>query len=368
MQGIFLTRYGRELLGRKPVTAVMNRQPLVVDLDSDMETASHYITTHVRFPITEDFIFARDGAYIGIGHVVDLLRVMQGRLRRRNVEVARAYARLKSSQAQLVQSEKMASLGQMVAGVAHEINTPLGYVKNNIGLVRESFDRLHGRLSAYEALIDALAKGNADESDIEARLAGVASMRAEESDVPEDVASLFDDTLYGVEQIAEIVLNLRDFSRLDHAPVDHIDLNKSLDSVLLIARNILKHKAEIHKRYADIPPVSCSPSQINQVFLNLLTNAAQAIDSRGRILVKTEADARFVHVTVQDTGRGIDPEQLAKIFDPFYTTKPVGQGTGLGLTIAYQIVERHGGKIRVASRAGEGSKFCVSLPHEHGLN
>ncbi|MBK6741857.1 MAG: CBS domain-containing protein [Hydrogenophilales bacterium] len=368
MQGIYMSRYGRELLGRKPVTAVMNRQPLVVDLDSDMEEASHYITANVRLPITEDFIIARGGEYLGVGHVVDLLRVMQGRLRHRNEEVARAYSRLKSSQAQLVQSEKMASLGQMVAGVAHEINTPLGYVKNNIGLAREFFEHLRGQLSAYEGLIDALTAGSPDEADIEARLASIASLRAEEGFSPEDVAGLFEDTVYGVDQISEIVVNLRDFSRLDHAPVDSVDLNKSLDGALLIARNVLKHKAEVHKRYAEIPPVSCAPSQINQVFLNLLTNAAQAINERGHILVKTEADARYVHVTVQDTGRGIDQEQLAKIFDPFYTTKPVGQGTGLGLTIAYQIVERHGGKIRVASRVGEGSKFCVSLPHGRGLN
>ncbi|MFZ5485123.1 MAG: ATP-binding protein [Pseudomonadota bacterium] len=370
LQTIFMKMYGRELHGRKPVVTVMNPKPLVVDIEQPLDRISQYIADNVRFPITEDFIITRENQYLGVGHVVDLLRSMQARLDHRNRELAKAYDRLKSSQTQLVQSEKMASLGQMVAGVAHEINTPLGYVKNNINLARDALSLMQTRLIAYESLLARLMSGEADEIELEAGLASIREMREEfESGFTrEDVENLFDDTLYGVEQISEIVLNLRDFSRLDQAPVDNVNLNQCLDSALLIARNVLKHKAEIIKDYGNTPPVTCAPSQINQIFLNLLTNAAHAIDDKGRILVKTYSDERYVHAIVQDTGKGIPQENLKHIFDPFFTTKPIGQGTGLGLSIAYQIVRRHGGHIRVASQVGLGTKFCVSLPHRLKLN
>lgn len=370
MQSIYLKVFGREVHSRKPVTAIMNANPLVVEYKQPMERVSEYITSHVRFPITEDFIITNEGEYAGVGHVVDLLRITQQQLDHRNRDLATAYKRLQSSQTQLVQSEKMASLGQMVAGVAHEINTPLGYVKNNVTLARELFGQLHLQLKSYESLLDRLTSGEADEAELEASLMAINSLRESLSTgfAPEDVDNLFDDTLYGVDQISEIVLNLRDFSRLDQAPVDNVNLNQCMDSALLIARTVLKHKADIVKEYGDIPRVSCSPSQVNQVFLNLLTNAAQAIETHGRILVKSYHDEKYAHFIVQDNGKGIAKENLKKIFDPFFTTKPVGQGTGLGLSISYQIVRRHGGHIRVASQPGVGAKFCVSLPLKRAVN
>lgn len=364
LQRIFMMMYGRELNGRKPISSVMNPSPLVVDVDQSMDQVGHYISANIRFPITEDFIITRNGEYAGVGHVVDLLGVMQRRLGRSNRELSAAYERLKSSQAQLVQSEKMASLGQMVAGVAHEINTPLGYVKNNVSLAREMLDQVNRRLAVYEDLMTRLISGEADESEIETSLALISDLRAELGvDISqEDMLGLFDDTLYGIEQVSEIVLNLRDFSRLDRAPMDNVDLHQCLESALLIAHNLIKHKAKVIRNYAAIPLVTGSPSQINQVLLNLLTNAAQAIEGEGRIAVKTYADQRFVHVEVQDSGKGIPAENLKRIFDPFFTTKPPGQGTGLGLSIAYQIVHQHKGHLRVASKPGLGTKFCLSLP------
>jgi two-component system NtrC family sensor kinase len=176
----------------------------------------------------------------------------------------------------------MASLGQMVAGVAHEINTPLGYVRNNnLGLARGMFGQMQEMVRTYEGFLAMLMSGTADEESVRDRLAAV--MAAKEAfDAgysAEDVEVLFEDTDYGIGQISEIVLNLKNLSRLDQAPVDDVDLNECLDSALLIARNVLKHKAEVIKVYGRLPRVSCAPSQINQVFLNLLTNAAQAIES-----------------------------------------------------------------------------------------
>lgn len=369
LQTIFMARFGRELHGRKSVTAVMNRKPLVVDLGQSVDEAAQYISDNLHFPITEDFIITRDGRYAGLGHVVDLLRIMQQRLGKRNQELASAYQKLKASEAQLVQSEKMASLGQMVAGVAHEINTPLGYVKNNVNLAREVMDQVRLQLNAYESLLNQLRSGEADETTVDSALADIRDLK-DNFDAcfsQDDVQQLFEDTLYGVNQISEIVVNLKDFSRLDKAAVDSVNLNQCLDSALLIARNVLKNKAEVIKEYSELPPVRCTPSQINQVFLNLFTNAAQAMEGYGHILVKTLAKDGFVHVIVEDNGKGIPETHLRRIFEPFFTTKPVGEGTGLGLSIAYQIVHNHGGRIRVASKVGVGTRFAVSLPISQNL-
>lgn len=369
LQKIFMSRYGRELLGDKEVIRVMNPKPLVIDVDMPMDRASQFVADNIRFPITEDFVLVREGIYQGVGYVIDLLRAMERQLDQRNGELASAYHRLQSSQSQLVQSEKMASLGQMVAGVAHEINTPLGYVRNNLGLAREMFDQALGMVRTYEDFLALLTSGLADEETVQSRLASIMAAKEafEASYSAEDVGVLFEDTDYGIGQISEIVLNLKNFSRLDQAPVDNVDLNECLDSALLIARNVLKHKAEVIKAYGRLPRVSCAPSQINQVFLNLLTNAAQAIETQGRILIKTYADEHYVHAIVQDTGKGIAAEHLKRIFDPFFTTKGIGEGTGLGLSIAYQILQAHKGHIRVASEVGAGTKFCVSLPHGRTL-
>ena len=177
-----------------------------------------------------------------------------------------------------------------------------------------------------------------------------------------DLRQLFGDTLYGIDQIAELVSGLKDFARLDRAMSEEVDLNECIRSALLIARNNIKDKAEVSQMLGELPRITCAPSQINQVLLNLFTNAAQAMDEPGRIQIRSWADEAGVFISVQDSGRGMPPEVMRRIFDPFFTTKPVGEGTGLGLSISYKIIRDHGGSIRVASEPGRGTRFLISLP------
>jgi signal transduction histidine kinase len=366
---IFMLRFGRELYGARPVTEVMNRHPLLVPEDAPLEQAAQYVAANIGSPISEDFLVIRDGQYSGVGVVVDLLGAMQERVAQNAAQLAEAYEQLKSSQAALVQSEKMASLGQMVAGVAHEINTPLGYVRNNVEMVQGVFGQLRELLGEYDQLTRLLTDEGADEQRLSQLLfkLNAESHDLHESKLLEDTEALFGDTLFGVDTIKELVINLRNFSRLDSAKLAEVSLNDCLDQTLVIANNVLRTRVEVIKRYGDIPPVACSPSQINQVLLNMMSNAAQAIEhEQGKLLLKTEAKDGWVRVSIEDNGKGISPEHLSKIFDPFFTTKPVGQGTGLGLSISYQIIQAHGGNIQVASVPGKGTKFTISLPTTAG--
>jgi two-component system NtrC family sensor kinase len=370
VQQVFMSRFGRELQGNKSIEEIMNPTPLVVALGQSMEEASQYVTRNITFPVTEDFIVTDGDGYHGMGSVIDLIRGLEGQLVSQNQSLAQAYVKLKASQAQLVQSEKMASLGQMVAGVAHEINTPLGYVQNNMEIARDAYGKMAALNGAYDALYGMLESSDASEAAVNEHFSRLQHMREEFAEVyPRDsMDSLFSDSLYGLQQISEIVVNLKNFSRLDQAAVDNIDLNECVISALTIGKNVIKHKAEVVRDFGVLPKVSCSPSQINQVLLNLVTNAAQAIEGYGRIMIKTMADEQYVHVVVRDNGKGIPPENLARIYDPFYTTKPIGEGTGLGLSIVFGIIKDHGGQIQVKSEVGMGTAFCISLPIKRVLN
>lgn len=290
--------------------------------------------------------------------------VLEQRVKERTADLSKALSELKSSQTQLIQSEKMASLGQMVAGVAHEINTPLGYVKNNVLLAQDFTTQMGALVRSGAELSELLARDDSSERAVEEKLLEVHQLahHLREAGVEADLRQLYEDTLYGLEQIAEMVVNLRNFSRLDEARVKDTQINDCLDSTLNIARNLLKNRAEVVKQYGELPTISCSPSQINQVFLNLINNAVQAVAEDGRITIMTRADEQYVYIAIQDNGQGIDPEVLPRIFDPFFTTKKVGEGTGLGLSIVYKIIQSHGGKINVASKLGVGTRFTISLP------
>lgn len=365
LQDIFMQRFGRDLRGRHPVSEVMNAAPLIVSLEAGLEEAAKQVTGQLQYPITEDFILVDgQGLYRGLGTVLDLLKAMEARIAQRNRVLHQALVDLKESQAQLLQSEKMASLGQMVAGVAHELNTPLGYVKNNVQLLRELSEPLFELAAAQARLGACLSDPACDEASLGAALEAAEQARRQAAPelLAEDLNQLYGDTLYGLEQIAELVVGLKDFARLDRALSEEVDLNDCIRSALLIARNHIKDKAEVVQQLGELPRIACAPSQINQVLLNLLTNAAQAIDGMGRIHIRSWADAHGLHISLQDNGRGMPPEVLAKVFDPFFTTKPVGQGTGLGLSISYKIIQDHGGRIRVASEPGRGTRFLVSLP------
>ncbi len=295
----------------------------------------------------------------------EFISTLERKVKERTQELAKAYQRLKASQAQLVQSEKMASLGQMVAGVAHEINTPLGYVKNNAETLQDMLLPIAELVRANQELLELFSSETVDESVVTQQIGIVTDLTHNlyEDDILKDMHELSKDSIYGIEQISDIVISLKSFSRLDQTKEAQVNLNENLDNVLKIAHNLLKHKVTVKKEYGDIPNVLCSPSQLNQVFLNLITNAAQAIEKEpGLLMIKTVADNKRVQVTIKDNGKGIPPEVIPKIFDPFFTTKPVGYGTGLGLSVSYQIIRQHKGSIKVVSELGKGSKFLVTLP------
>jgi signal transduction histidine kinase len=290
---------------------------------------------------------------------------LEHRVEERTRELSQALKNLKESEAQLIQSEKMSSLGQMVAGVAHEINTPLAYVKNSLGTVSDKLPDLESALKESERLLALLqAASNVNPELLSRQFALVSQQIAhlKHQQVVEELNALIKDGLYGTGQMAEIVGNLKDFSRLDRSKVTNFNLNEGLDSTLLLAKHLVKGVA-IDKRFGQIPEIICAPSQINQVFLNLITNATQALEpGKGKITLTTRSVDGGVAVDVTDNGKGIPPEILPKIFDPFFSTKEVGKGTGLGLSICYKIVQEHGGRINVQSQVGTGTTFTVWLP------
>lgn len=293
---------------------------------------------------------------------------VQQLVNRRTAELGDAYQRVRDSEMMAMQSEKMSSLGQMVAGVAHEINTPLGFISSNVQLMREQLGRLKPVLDNQQKLLAAVnhwTRLTPEQKQLwfKAALAQSSHMQQLKQDgVLDDMDSLTSESLSGLERLTDLVLTLKNFSRLDRAMVDEVDLNTCIEDTLKIAQNVTKQKAAVHLALSNLPPIRCNPSQINQVLLNLVSNAAHAITGFGRIDIKTEVDAAIVRVRVTDNGKGIPPDHLDKIFEPFFTTKPQGEGTGLGLAISKRIADDHGGTLEVASQPGKGTTFTLSLP------
>ncbi len=289
---------------------------------------------------------------------------LEGKVEQRTRELSDALAHLKDSEAQLIQSEKMSSLGQMVAGVAHEINTPIAYVKNSLGSVDGRLDAIGRMTGECEKLLAMLDSGETPDAMLDLQLAqlSAAARGLGGSTAVAELGDLVKDGLYGVDQIGQIVTHLRDFSRLDRGKVQRFDVHEGIDSTLRLAQHLLK-AVHIERRFGTDGHLVGSPSQLNQVLLNLITNAAQAIGpDGGTITLTTRGDEQELILEVIDTGAGIQPEVLPRIFDPFFTTKGVGQGTGLGLSICYKIIAQHGGRIDVASRPGLGTTFSIRLP------
>jgi signal transduction histidine kinase len=283
----------------------------------------------------------------------DKVRVRTEQLRAANEELASAYRELQSTQMQLIQREKMASVGRLVAGVAHELNNPIGFIYSNVGMLEDFVGRLRAMLEVFQTapLPDAVR--------------AAAQERREALKV--DYALRYLDSMIqgireGAERSRKIVRDLRVFARGQDAVWQSVDLHEEIDSSLTLLSYILKDRVTVERRFGALPPVECIRSQMDQVFLNLLANAGQAITGPGRITITTAVEDGHAVVTIADSGPGIPAAILGQIFDPFFTTKPVGEGTGLGLSISYEIVKKHGGELRAESPATGGAVFTLRIP------
>jgi signal transduction histidine kinase len=279
--------------------------------------------------------------------------LLEVRVLERTVELRRANEELKRTQAHLVQSEKLSSLGQLVAGIAHELNNPINFIFGNVDFLRRYVEQLITLVEACEArVVDPAAR------------AAVAQLK-EEVDyefLKEDVDKLLKSVRSGAERTAAIVRDLRAFSRLGESEFKEFDLVGGIQTTLNLLRPVLRDRVNVHTDFGPLPQVMGNAGHLNQVFMNLITNAAQAIKGKGDIYVTVRADSTHVKVVIRDTGPGIPEDVRSKIFDPFFTTKPVGEGTGLGLSISHGIVQKHHGTIEVDSKPGEGATFTVELP------
>ena len=272
----------------------------------------------------------------------------------------------------IVQSEKMASVGILAAGVAHEINNPLAFVNSNLSTIKSYFERivtLYEKMDAATSFLHTLADPKAEE--LLEEIAEFKEANKIES-LFEDLGCIADESIEGIDRIKVIVRDLKNFSRLEKEQFQKTDINKIIEAALHMVWNEFKYKVEIKKRLGHIPRVRGFPQKISQVVMNLLINAGQAIEKKGTITLETKLvqsgrrqSDKFVEINISDTGCGISKEDISRIYDPFFTTKPVGKGTGLGLSIVYEIIKSHNGKISVHSRPGEGTRFCIHLPLSH---
>src|SRR5690554_1608515 len=369
-EGVLVYR-GKELVYANPVAQKMCRShPLWSDDDRRLDDL---VPPHALPQLREqgrwsDYVPFGEGRMLAArlyrldqaGHLLLLLQD-PGLVRDGDKELLRRHeelnVRLTAAQEKLLESEKLASIGQLAAGVAHEINNPIGYVHSNLGSLQEYLSSLFALIDVYERALrapDPLAmRAEVDAS----------RERLDIDFISRDLPQLMTESREGVERVTRIVRDLKDFSRSDHESAWKLtDLHASIDSTLNIVWNELRYKARLEKRYGTLPMVECLPSELNQVFMNLLLNAGQAIQAQGTITVSTGHDEDTVWVEIADTGSGIPPDMLQRIFDPFFTTKPVGTGTGLGLSISYGIVAKHDGRIEAESEPGSGSRFRVILP------
>ncbi len=290
---------------------------------------------------------------------------MQAELIAKNKELDKTLADLKTTQSQILQSEKMASIGQLAAGVAHEINNPIGFIGSNLDALTDYMKDVEQLIGHYQALQQSLNSPEQNVAqDIKTKLSDIADFEKDiEIDyLKEDIPELLSDCKDGTQRVGRIVADLKSFAHPGNDKKMLIDLNAGLETTLNVVYNEIKYKATVEKEYGEISMVEGFPQKLNQVFMNILVNAAQAIEEKGRITIKTRQEGKNVVVVISDTGCGIKEENLAKVFDPFFTTKEIGKGTGLGMNIAYNIIEEHKGKIGVASEVGKGTSFTITLP------
>ena len=284
-------------------------------------------------------------------------------------KLEKANIELKQIQSQQVQNAKLVSIGQLAAGVAHELNTPIGFVSSNFETLKDYVTKMQKMMQTYSELIGDINTMEKSELMDKVKLIKSNHNSMKIDYILNDIISLFNDSQEGIERVTTIVRTLRDFSRIDHlGNYDNYDINDGIKTTLIVANNEIKYHADVITDLGDVPPIICDAGQINQVLLNIIVNASQAIksqekDKKGIIKVRTYATAEEVICEITDNGPGIDSENLSQIFDPFFTTKPLGQGTGLGLSISYDIIKvKHHGELFVDSSKGEGTKFTIKLP------
>lgn len=286
------------------------------------------------------------------------LRRITGQLEQERDAQKELLRKLKETQSQLLQSEKMASIGQLAAGVAHEINNPIGYVNSNI----QSLKGYLQTYTAYNQYLVQLIDSTQDE-----KLIALKEKQFEEKQINyinEDIWELLDESLEGAERVIAIVRSLKDFSHVDSSEWCYADITQGIENTLKILQHEVKYKATVHRDYQpELPLLYCQPMQLNQVFMNLLVNAVQAIEGKGDIYISVQIpEPGMLEIKVRDTGCGISDDVQQKIFEPFFTTKPVGSGTGLGLSLSYGIIKKHKGDIQVSSQPEQGTEFCIRLP------
>jgi len=308
------------------------------NLDGDRE--------HVEIPVDNDTELGLLAA--SFNEMAHRTQESQKALKDKIRELEGANSQIRETQAQLVHTAKMASLGQLVAGVAHELNNPIGFIYSNMGVLREYADKLFHLVKVAEE----------NPKDLIAEKA-----MAEFEYIQRDMPKLITSCEEGARRTRDIVVGLRNFSRLDEAQLKEVDIHEGLESTLQLLTGELKNRIKVHKTFGKIPKVMCYASQLNQVFMNILSNAAQAIEGNGDIYITTEMkDPSTATVKIRDSGRGMDKQTIEKIFDPFFTTKGQGSGTGLGLSISYSVIQKHGGDILVQSTPGKGTEFTILLP------
>ena len=380
LEMLYLNQAAAEVFGR-PVADFFNDTHLWFDiiypqdrkwmdncLDELISTGVQKITYRILRPDGElRWLFhhmriVRDDAGLplridGITVDITLHKNAEDLLKQRNKELQTALDKIQEVQGQLVQSEKLASVGQLAAGVAHEINNPIGYINSNLTSLKNYVEDMLALVAIYEK-----AEPACTDAEQLCQIQGFKN-KIDLEFLKTDVLDLLEESHEGASRVKKIVQDLKDFS---HAGGDDdwqwANLHTCLDSTLNIVNNEIKYKARVIKELGDIPQVWCLPHQLNQVFMNLLVNAAHAIENEGTITVRTGEENNHIWIEVSDTGKGIAPEHVNKIFDPFFTTKPVGKGTGLGLSVSYNIIKKHNGEIRLDSRVGEGTTFRIVLP------
>lgn len=345
----------------------------------DMEAAKKD-GTKVIFEAMVSVIKETDGVVVGfrgVGRDVTRRRQMEAELKknqddlirknkeidesRKDIQLAlakleKAHEELKASQLKILQQEKMASIGQLAAGVAHELNNPMSFISSNLGTLEKYINRLvdfiRAQSEALKSVQDNTALRKIDKKRLEVKL----------DYILEDARILLKESLDGSDRVKKIVHELNSFSRMDEEEYKKADINECIESAITIVWNELKYKSKLEKNYGSLPPTMCYPRQMNQVFVNLLINAVNAIVEKGVIAIKTWYQDGFILIDISDTGIGIPGKNLARIFEPFFTTKEAGKGTGLGLSITYEIIQRHKGEITVTSEAGKGTTFTIKIP------